>query len=119
MYLSLTEKETIMERRLVNERKLPSDLEFIADPDRWPNWPFLPLKKPQPEGPPECVLCVRVAEGWAIFRANLFMLVRVAEGWAIFRANLFMLPEPEEFKAAWIKTYASAEEVVADGWVVD
>jgi hypothetical protein len=27
--------------------------EFILNPDNWPQWPILPMKKPQPRGFPE------------------------------------------------------------------
>lgn len=86
---------------MITKRKLPSDLEFIADPDRWPMWPLLPLKRHKAgETTPECVVCIRTEEGWPIFNVNPWRL-------------------PDYLEEHLIKTYASAEEVVADGWVVD
>lgn len=87
-----------------NERN--DDVEIIRNPQLWPMWPYLPLKRPTIAGFPECRLAVATAEPMTVVR--------------IYKANLFNLPPTkEEFENTFDKEYESPEEVVWDGWQVD
>ena len=77
------------------------DVAFINDPDEWPAWPRLPVKK-QVEGQnwPEMAVIVPLSEG----------------GLGLFEGNLFqsepLPPEP-------IEKFKNGQAVFAAGWRVD
>ena len=81
------------------------DIEMIRDPNRWPNWPFLPMKQYTNDSEYiRCRILTPAEEG----------------GYNMYNANLFRLPDnPEELKKTFVKHYALAEAVVLDGWIVD
>lgn len=80
------------------------DYSFVLNPQKWPNWPFLPMKRyVQNKHLPEFgVIMTRMGLS-TIFDANLFDLPKTEEGW----------------KALKHKKYSSVEEMLQDGWIVD
>jgi hypothetical protein len=82
------------------------DKDFILNPNAWPNWPILPLKR-----------YVRVGTRTTLDTACLFengnMKFSIAED-----ANMFALMDPEVRKTTiWKPT--TVDEVIAAGWIVD
>ena len=74
------------------------DLGMMSDPEKWPRWPYLPLKK---RGSLDLgVLCAsRNPEGKMLFSPN---------------ANLYSDPK------TWAESsWKTPEELVEEGWVVD
>lgn len=85
-------------------------IDFVNHPEKWPKPPFLPMLKRvfHPDG----VEAVSERLHGVIYRD--YSLTTVKD------VNLFMLPPTkEEFAALEGWTYASVEEMVADGWEVD
>jgi hypothetical protein len=83
---------------------------FLAGPDRWPAWPFLPLVRRRPGQADECGLLydARGAAGLTGLSAT------------VFRANLFELPPTlTAFLALPRETHDTPEEVYDAGWRVD
>lgn len=79
------------------------DAQFIAHPDRWPRWPYLPIKRHTSSGP-ECCLLVASEHPWS----------------TVYDANLYAMPATQEkFKATAKYKYSSIAELQADGWIVD
>jgi hypothetical protein len=80
-------------------------LAMISDPSRWPCWPFLPLKRPKAGGtwPPDMGLLWAGSGGLTVHACNL----------------LVVPPTAAEFRSLPSQTYASAEEMLDDGWLVD
>ena len=78
-------------------------LAMMANPGRWPCWPFLPLVRVRGGGwPPDQGLL------WA------------GSGLTVHLCNLLMIPKSvEEFRALPSLTYGSLEEILNDGWEVD
>lgn len=78
------------------------DVEMINTEELWPHWPVLPVKK-RTNGPdsPEC----------GVIASGNLTTVRML--------NIFMGWTKEQFDNAKTYEYASVEELVADGWVVD
>lgn len=78
-------------------------LKMIKTPDEWPAWPYLPIKRRDPNG------------GWPDCR-----LLWIGAPNRVVEANLFALPKTkEEFLALPYTQYDSPEAIVADGWIVD
>lgn len=78
------------------------DLQMIENPDNWPAWPYLPMK--------------RYVEGKGL-QTRLLWLGRPN---TLFEANLFHLPKTkEEFLLLPHQEYSSPEEILQEGWVVD
>ncbi len=72
-------------------------LEFLADPDTWPKWPALPLKRRTPKGPDLAVVM-------AGNRTKLYL------------TNLYMLGQADKLE---FLQYDSVEDVVKAGWIID
>lgn len=88
--------------------KTPSISEALGTPSQWPNWPFLPIKKPLEAGHfPLLAIVVDVAP------ADAEPDYRLIED-----ANLFMLPsgDPRDYAGA---PHLDPEALERDGWVVD
>lgn len=80
------------------------DLAMMKDPALWPVYPYLPVKKPSPDG------------GWP----TLGVLIEDATEATVFFTNMFELPLTEaQLIKVPKKEYASFEDMVADGWIVD
>lgn len=90
---------------------LPDDKGFILDPNRWPCWPWLPLKRGD----------------HSLENKNLGLLFHgsletkeFTKGFTIYHTNLFGLPRSKE---EWAKVptthYDTVDLLLADGWVVD
>lgn len=79
------------------------DAGFIDRPLDWPQYPYLPVKKPAKDG----------------FGYD-FGVIFLKHRYTVFEAYLFSLPQTEEgFNALPKHEYKSAAEIVADGWIVD
>src|SRR5438874_1185855 len=86
------------------------DLLVMADPTRWPAWPFLPLVRRRPGRDDECGLLFdfRGTDGRTGYSATVFL------------CNLFLVPDSvAEFLALPKEVFDTVEEVVLAGWVVD
>ena len=74
-------------------------LAMMAEPDRWPRWPYLPLTRGAELG---------------------LMTAIISHRTTVFLQNLFMLPErAADFLDGPKIVYASFEEIVQDGWIVE
>jgi len=81
------------------------DAEMICNPQFWPSFVVLPLKRRN-----------------AFEERNLGLLFDEPReaGYRVFLTNMFMLPMPkEEFDKVERINYPSVEALLADGWVVD
>lgn len=78
-----------------------TDLEMMYDHEKWPQWPWLPLKKKE--------------RGRVILGV---LLASVSQPFTIFLANLWETPQSELPKMP-SKVYSSYEAIIADEWVVD
>jgi hypothetical protein len=88
----------------------PRDLQYFVNPDRWPQWPFLPLIRPSLEGRTQCGILydARGASGSYGFSTTVFL------------SNLFALPRREaDFLALPRLSYDTLDELADDGWSVD
>ena len=85
------------------------DLAWITDPDGWPAWPLCPMKRPAPSEPlGQCAVLVapREPEGpFVLYEQLLFLFVA-----GPLAPQLVGLPS---------FPYATAAELLADGWTVD
>lgn len=80
------------------------DRAFIINPELWPRWPHLPMKKPSRSG------------GWP----QLGVLVDSSlVGELRFPAELHISDGASPSKVQEVKTFASVEAILADGWIVD
>ncbi len=76
---------------------------IIRDPNKWPQWPYLPVKKHLRY---ELKCGVIIEDG--------------AKDVTIYMTNLFNLPKTSaEFKALPQVKYNSVDELLNDGWEVD
>jgi hypothetical protein len=85
--------------------------EFMLDPNQWPNWPVLPVKRydgTKPSGFPECAVMV-ACEGLltTVFMANMYGLVGESVG--------AMIRDLEVKRVE----YADIDALLDDGWRVD
>jgi hypothetical protein len=78
-----------------------TDKEFILLPNKWPKWPFLPMKTVGPD--PKCGLIV----GDPNFATNMVVFL---EG-----ANVWHYAEDDRTKAST----RDIDELLAEGWVID
>lgn len=77
-------------------------LQFIQNQHAWPSWPMLPVKK----------ITDTVEHGLLVSCGS--------EGYTLLGVSIYNLPtDPEEFLKSRSKDFATAEAVVADGWIVD
>lgn len=80
------------------------DRAMMRNPDNWPVWPYLPLKRGD----------------YSLENRNLGILWVGTNGLTVHFCYLFDLPKTaEEFKALPSQTYESVDEILADGWIVD
>ena len=90
------------------------DKEMVTNPPRWPNWPFLPIKRYKPEGGfPDCAVLIdgnKLGEPIDRNHATLRTALLI---------NMFDLGNADAVKKAERKEYASVDEMLADGWMVD
>ena len=75
-------------------------IEFLKQPKRWGCWPACPVKRYVKQGEwPD--MGVVLADGWIVYRVNLFMLTK------------------EQLDSCEKHEYDSVEALVSDGWEVD
>lgn len=96
---------------------MTSDKYFIQNPDKgtgWPHWPFLPMKRPRPTGGPEggTIIDRNPIAGKIDPEHVSLRTVYLATVWSLLHDN-------EAFTKAEKKVYASVDEMLADGWVID
>lgn len=77
------------------------DLRMIMDEDNWPRWPILPMKRDRQPGRDKELGVVLAGSTSKIYLVNMFEAKKIAGG------------------TAEVKEYASSEELLLDGWVVD
>jgi hypothetical protein len=86
--------------------------DMISDPDKWPRWPFLPLKRILPDlNPPRNFVFGIVFDG-----------ERGSDqaGFTVRFANIFHMPQTlEEYQQLNYCFYRDADALIDDGWVVD
>ena len=87
------------------------DVAMFRTPSLWPCWPYLPVKRPSPDGTGQQLgvvydsrgACGQYRYSATVFLSNLFFLPRTQE-------ELFALPRC---------VYDTAEEMAEAGWSVD
>lgn len=96
-------------------KKVCSDAAMIRNPDTWPSWPYLPMKKRDKNG-----------RQWGSVEDKCGGVLMATEETCknghptIHHVYLFGLPKTrEEFRAAPTTRYDSIEAILADGWVID
>lgn len=95
------------------------DAQMIFDPDRWPAWPYLPIKRGNNKLAEGNLGIIWVGGGQYKFndatgKPEMVMPVRV------YGAYLFDLPkDAEAFKATKSHEYPTVGALLADGWMVD
>jgi hypothetical protein len=85
---------------MTSEERKQMDLAMMRDPDRWPAWPLLPLKRYVPGKP--------IAETACLARLGKDQYV-LAMG-----VNVFQGPDDQ---TEWVRT--TPEQLVEQGWMVD
>ncbi len=88
----------------------PRDLFFFTHPDRWPQWPVLPVVRRHPDGAMDCGVLYDFVNtsGRRGFSATVLL------------CNVFLLPDTEEGLLALPReVYDSPDELVGAGWTVD
>lgn len=84
-----------------------NDKEIIESPDRWPQYPFLTVKR----------------EGWIddnFANPKNLGVLHVSDPTVVIRINMYMIPQlSDEDLAKRCVDYSSIEELLADGWIVD
>lgn len=79
---------------------------MMMDPDSWPCWPYLPVKR----------------KNYSLKDKNLGLLTADGgkEEKTIYHVYLFALPKTlQEFLNSPTTVYPNIDELLADGWVVD
>jgi len=83
-------------------------LEFLANPDRWPNWPVCPVKRScsdkqyiEGDDRPQCGVVFDQPKP------------------TVYRVNMFSIGPSTDLTKFEKHEYESLEALVADGWVVD
>jgi hypothetical protein len=83
---------------------------LLANPKKWPHWPFLPLTRNRPDSGQELGVVFD-----ALHAADL-------PGYSstVFFANLYLLPAtPTEFLALPREVFDTPQELVDAGWLVN
>ena len=76
-------------------------LAMMKNPNNWPQWPILPIKRPDKQHGMECA--IMYAEGKPV----------------IYFVNMWELSKETKWSELPKKIYESFESLLADGWVVD
>jgi hypothetical protein len=93
-----------------DSREQDRNLLFMATPDLWTVWPFLPLMRRKPGCEEECGVMYDLyhLSGQTGFSCTVFF------------TNLFLLPpDQEQFLALPKEIYDTVEDIYAAGWRVD
>lgn len=86
---------------MIDQERRLKDQAFISDPDKWPNWPVLPLKRP------------------IGYEFNCGALIG-GRGLRVFEVNIWNLPKTQkEWDAVKDITYTTIDELLDAGWIVD
>lgn len=90
------------------EEQLAQEVEMMRTPERWPCWPLLPIKRMiQDHNFPEigCLIDIMFAKDLQVYVGmSPYVQVRLQDATSVW---------PD------VVRYASYEDIVADGWVVD
>lgn len=90
---------------MAEKSRTEEDKEMIDNPMSWPNWPCLPMKRHTPQGGmPDAGTILDCELG-----KNVIFLTSVWE----------VADERASFSTCERKVYASVDELLADGWMVD
>jgi hypothetical protein len=82
------------------------DIAIMRDPDAWPAWPVLPLKRPAGRYEfPEC--------GFV-----LDSQVEATDPWVVYQGTIYEVQETLRDKSKHLE-YDSPEAIVTAGWIVD
>ena len=82
------------------------DRAMVLNPNKWPRWPFLPMKRPGNHGP-ECCFLVQQKE-LILYKTYMFGLDDLP-------GDTFA----EKVKDVKTYRYDNVDALLADGWVVD
>lgn len=87
------------------EEEMQADLKMMKEPDSWPLWPLLPMKKVADTGNPGFLLATGKPK---LYLRNFLELKDI---------GIRTIGEVDEKIAA--KEYTSFEEILDDGWIID
>ena len=74
---------------------------MMLDHEKWPCWPFLPVKRRNHKVEPNIgVMCASKEDRWTVYHINMFDM-------------------PRDLATASKSEYATVDALLADGWVVD
>ena len=91
-----------MRGRFYDSEREQATIDMLKDPNTWPRWPVLPMKRLDDTEAVGVVVAVSGYE-YTLFKTNMYLVPNTVE-------ELLKL-DKEQFK--------SAEDVLAAGWVVD
>jgi hypothetical protein len=92
-----------MKKQAVKFDEVAESLAMMQEPNRWPKWPVLPVKRRHDKGGPECGLMIEGRP--TVYIANMFTLTPGA-----------LMPQLETTQSFG---YPSYNDLVNDGWIVD
>ena len=93
-----------------HRRAGPRDLLYFSRPDLWPWRPFLPMKRYPVDAPPEYGVLYDAVHVSGTY--GLSATVFLTNLWTVPRTEAALLALPHH-------CYDTAEELAADGWIVD
>ena len=82
------------------------DKQFIESPNKWPRWPFCPMRKRDEKEHFSFRIGLLVETGEPNWKSTIYLDVN-------------MYNQDMNLKEAEKKTYSSVDEMQADGWIVD
>lgn len=93
--------KTAEEQRIVRER---DDLAMMKNPNLWPAWPVLPIKKRNSKGG---------------FPESAFLIEAQDYKFVVVHGNIFRMSEEGYFKTCKITKFDSFEDIISAGYTVD
>ena len=87
----------------MSEKMKAEEKEMMENPSRWPQWPFLPVKRYKGKGFPDCGVLYDNRE-----HLN-----------TVFMINLWDIKGQKQLLDSEKACYPSVDDVLRDGWVVD
>jgi hypothetical protein len=86
------------------------DLFFLAHPEHWPTWPFLPVVRRHADGRMD----------FGVLYDALHATGRTGYSATVLLTNFFLMPETEtELLALPKEIFDTSDEIAAAGWCVD
>ena len=102
----MTKEQEIPEEAMLVAGKA-GDKQFIQNPNRWPCWPYCPMRKRDEKESFPFRVGLLAETGEQNWRSTVYL-----------NANIYRL-EGKKLSDAEKKTYTSVDEMLADGWEVD